>query len=65
MNKLACSIIFGFIIGMVLFNSFYDNIIYHGPNSSQIKKQRYYSPDGTCYRFKPIPYVCPLRINIK
>lgn len=36
------------------------NIIYHGPDSNEIKKQIYRCPEtGKYYKFVPIPYVCP------
>ena len=32
----------------------------HGPDSNIVKHKVYKKSDGTCYSFKPVPYVCPL-----
>ncbi len=51
-------IIIGYLIGMKYFQ--YQNIMYHGPDSNEVKKKIFYWPKtNKYYRFIPVPYVCP------
>ena len=56
------SFIFGFIIGYLLFYLFSKffkfNIIEHGPDSNEIKKQTF-QYENNIYYYKPIPIICP------
>ena len=63
--KVIINAILGLIAGIYLCKLIFKRPIYHGPNSSKIKRHRYYLPNGKCYRFKPVPYICPLKMNIK
>lgn len=51
-------IIIGYFIGRKILQE--RNLIYHGPDSNEVKKKIFYWPnDGKYYRFTPIPYICP------
>jgi hypothetical protein len=51
----------GYIIGYHLKQY---NVIYHGPDSNEIKKYIYYdSEEDKYYRFTPVPYICPPSYN--
>ena len=48
----------GICIGWYTTNSY--NVVYHGPNSNDIKKWIWYSPSHEkYYKFNVVPYVCP------
>jgi hypothetical protein len=54
------SVVFGILIGILLFKLHkINNIKYHGPNSSKFKN-KIYKKNGKCYVFKPHIYICPL-----
>lgn len=64
-NKFVYLIMYGIIgytIGYTVANLYFKkyNVIYHGPDSNEVKKKIFYwSKDGKYYKFIPIPYVCP------
>lgn len=48
----------GTLIGWYITNQF--NVIYHGPNSNEIKKWIWYNrEDDSYYTYETVPYVCP------
>ncbi len=55
-------IFLGIIVGYMLFEYYSkQNIKYHGPNSSIIKKTIFVDKkNNKCYMFNPKPYVCPI-----
>lgn len=54
----AMLILIGYLIGVKFVQT--KNIIYHGPDSNEVKKKIFYWPkNGKYYKFIPIPYVCP------
>jgi len=51
-------IIIGYLVGITYIR--HQHIIYHGPDSNEVKKKIFYWPKtDKYYRFIPIPYVCP------
>lgn len=51
-------VIFGYIFACKFMIR--DNVIYHGPDSNEVKTKIYYwKKDKKYYRFTPVPYVCP------
>ena len=63
-NKNILSVIGGLITGILIYKYLFTSSSNHGPNSSEIKKNIYSFGKNECYRFKPIAYICPLRLNI-
>ena len=54
----VCGLIIGILIGLYIISTF--NVIYHGPNSNEIKKLVWFcEQDGLYYKFDTVPYVCP------
>jgi len=57
LNCLA-GLILGIMIGLYITRHL--SVIYHGPNSNEIKKWIWYYPvENKYYKFEAIPYVCP------
>lgn len=59
---LILSIIFGIIIGTVLFYLIIGNnsVVYRGPNSKDVKKRMYRDKkNNKCYALEPKVYICP------
>lgn len=53
------SVVIGILIGIIVYYTlFYKMPLYHGPNSNDIIKNRYYI-DGNTYKLKPVIYKCP------
>ena len=55
------SIFLALIIVIIYKTFFWKNVIYHGPNSS-IMKRKIYKKDGKYYRFRPQAYACIHRL---
>ena len=60
--KYLISIIAGLVTGYFCYQLFLNGPKYHGPNSASIKGKTFIYNDE-CYKFQPVPYVCPLRIK--
>jgi hypothetical protein len=43
-----------------LYNQYITRDIYHGPDSNILKK-KIFKDNNTCFKYKPIPHICPLR----
>lgn len=62
MIKMGLFFILGTVIGYLIGVKFmhHKGIIYHGPDSNEVKKKIFYWPkNGKYYKFIPVPYVCP------
>jgi hypothetical protein len=57
---ITISIIFGIIVTIALFYfvGMKNNVLYHGPNSKDVKSTVYKTDNGKCYMFEPKIYLC-------
>ena len=56
--------IFGLIIGFILGYFIFNNNIYIGPNSNEIKKEIYEDEDGKKYKWETVLCICPLEYSM-
>lgn len=61
------SLLIGFISGIILMTIYITrfNYVYHGPDSNDVKKRIYQDDQGSCYKYVPKTYICPLVVNHK
>lgn len=62
MISVFINIVIGICVGMCIGMLYITKmcVIYHGPNSNEIKKWIWHNTeDGLYYKFDTIPYVCP------
>jgi hypothetical protein len=58
-SSILLNIIVGIIAGIISFTYFNKNTIYHGPNSSIVKKKIYHDDDNRCHVLEPKVHICP------
>lgn len=60
--NIIISIVLGIMTTIVMFYFFdmRNNILYHGPNSRDIKSKIYKTKDKKCYVLKPKLCLCPI-----
>jgi hypothetical protein len=62
------NIIIGLIIGIFIGYLYKTkgNKYNHGPNSTKLRKKIYYDEKtNSCYKFKPVVYICPISLSMK
>lgn len=57
MNNIM-SLIFGIVVGILVYRALFKQIIYKGPNSNLIR-HKIYNVEGKCYKFNPVIHICP------
>ena len=54
-------LLLGIIFGFIIYNYFNKNMLYHGPNSNNIRKMVFVNKKNKkCYIFEPRVYMCPI-----